>query len=724
MLKKADCGSCCSAPAVDEDCRIEEGTAEWSSSCRFSLQGLGCASCAGKIEVAIQELPQVLSARLNFTAGSLRIESPRPCSELLDEVRTIVERFEPGVSVRPWQEAGESKPGRHIRQQFWRLGGGALLLVLALLLERFAAASLAVLCYLASYLIAGGSVLMAAASNLRRGGWFDEHLLMSIATIGALFLGEYPEAVAVMLFYLLGEIVQGRAVDHSRREIAALLDIRPDSANLLEGQQLRRVDPNQLDVGQLILVRPGERVPLDGVIIDGESLLDSSALTGESRPRRKMLGDEVLAGMINGAGSLTLRVVRPFSQSTLARVIELVENASENKANTERFITRFARVYTPLVVLVATLIALLPPLFFGDWQAWLYRALIFLVVSCPCALLISIPLGFFGGIGRASKQGILVKGGNFLEALAQVETVVFDKTGTLTRGVFEVRQVLPQADFSAEQLLELAALAEIDSNHPIGKSIRDKYARKLDRRRISELQEHPGLGVAARVDGRQVLAGNRKLLRRFDLNPLRSDEPGTAVYLAVDGRYAGVLLIADELREGAAGAVARLRRLGVSHIEMLSGDRKLEAQRIAESLRLDGWRAELLPDQKLEALEQLQSQRRQGKLVMVGDGINDAPVLARADVGVAMGGLGSDAAIEAADVVLMTDEPDKLATAIETARLTRRIVWQNITLAFTAKGLVMLLGVFGLATIWQAIFADVGVAVLAVLNSVRIIRDD
>ncbi len=723
MLKRADCGSCCSVPEAEEDCRIEEQSAAWASSCRFALQNLGCASCAGKIEAAIMELPQVVDAQLNFTAGSLRIESPRPCSDLLAEVREIVERFEPGVSVRPWQEAGQTKPGRHIRLQLYRLAGGAALLIIALLLERFVSQPLAIVIFMASYLLAGGSVLLAAVANLRRGGWFDEHLLMSIATLGAIFLGEYPEAVAVMLFYLLGEIVQGQAVDRSRREIAALLDIRPDSANLLEGQQVRTVDPNQLDIGQLILVRPGERVPLDGVIIDGESLLDSSALTGESRPRRQTIGDEVLAGMINGAGSLTLRVVRPFAQSTLARVIELVENASENKANTERFITRFARVYTPLVVLAATLIAVLPPLFVGDWSAWLYRALIFLVVSCPCALVISIPLGFFGGIGRASRQGILVKGGNFLEALGKVETVVFDKTGTLTRGVFEVREILPEEGFTATDLLEKAALAEIDSNHPIGQSIRKKYAQKLDRSLISDLQEQPGLGVAARIDGQQVLAGNRKLLQQAGISPPRLQQAGTAVYLAINGTYAGALLIADELRGDAAEAVARLRQLGVTHIEMLSGDRRREAQRIAEILQLDGWRAELLPDQKLEALEQLLAQRNRGPLVMVGDGINDAPVLARADVGVAMGGLGSDAAIEAADVVLMTDEPGKLATAIETARLTRRIVWQNIVLAFVAKGGVMLLGVFGLATIWQAIFADVGVAVLAVLNAVRIIRE-
>lgn len=720
MLKKADCSHCCCEPLTTDDCTIEAPLT--ATSCRFSLQGLGCASCAGKIETAIQELSHVSDAYLNFTAGSLRIESPLQCNELLREVRTIVERFEPGVAVRPWAEAKMETPGRNIRAQLWRLSGGALLLMLALVVDSLWAPLPALVCYLLSYLLAGSSVLLAALSNLRRGGWFDEHLLMSIATIGAFALGEYPEAVAVMLFYLLGEIVQGRAVDHSRREIAALLNIRPDSANLLEGQQVRIVSPDDVAVGQLILVRPGERVPLDGVIIAGEALLDSSALTGESRPRRKSLGDEVLAGMINGSASLTLRTVRPIGDSAISRVISLVESASEKKANTERFITRFARVYTPAVVVVATLIAVLPPLLGGGWADWLYRALIFLVVSCPCALVISIPLGFFGGIGRASKQGILVKGGNYLEALSQVEMVVFDKTGTLTKGVFDVQQILPAGSFSAAEILELAALAEIDSGHPIGQSIRKKYGQRLARNRVAQLQELPGFGLSLEIDGRPVLLGNSKLLERAGIDVPAIEAVGSPVYLAVDGNYAGVLLIADQLREDAAIAIARLRELGVRQVMMLSGDRQQEVQRVATELKLDGWKAELLPEQKLNALENYQKKCRQGRLVMVGDGINDAPVLARADVGIALGGLGSDAAIEAADVVLMTDEPGKLATAIETARLTRRIVWQNITLAFVAKGAVMFLGLLGMATIWQAIFADVGVALLAVLNAVRIIK--
>ncbi|WP_303722429.1 heavy metal translocating P-type ATPase [Malonomonas rubra] len=721
MRKKVDCHSDnCRSATADEICRIEAPLS--ASSCRFSLQGLGCANCAGKIEETILELPHVADAYLNFTAGSLRVDSPRPCHELLAEVRDIVERFEPGVAVRPWAEAKIEKPGKHIKNQILRISIGSALCLIAILVESYWSNQAAVLFYLGSYLTAGGSVLLAAFSNLRRGGWFDEHFLMSVATLGALLLGEYTEAVAVMLFYLLGEIVQGRAVDHSRREIAALLDIRPDRANLLEGHQVRVVSPDEVEVGQMVLVRPGERVPLDGVIVEGESLLDSSALTGESRPRRRTIGDEVLAGMVNTTTSLTLRVARVLSKSTLARVIDLVEHASEKKANTERFITRFARVYTPLVVLAAALVALLPPMFVGNWGAWLYRALIFLVVSCPCALLISIPLGFFGGIGRASKQGILVKGGNYLEALAMVETVVFDKTGTLTQGVFEVQQILPAAGFSTDEILELAALAEIDSPHPIGQSIRNRYNGKLERHRVNQLTERAGMGVSSQVDGRLVLIGNRKYLAQAGIDAPESDAVGTPVYLAVDEVYVGTLLIADRLREDAVDAVKRLRALGVSKVRMLSGDRQQEALRMAKELGLDSWKAELLPDQKLTALESYQQKCRQGRLIMVGDGINDAPVLARADVGVAMGGLGSEAAIEAADVVLMTDEPAMLATAIETARLTRRIVWQNIAFAFTAKSVVMLLGVLGLATIWQAIFADVGVALLAVLNAVRIIK--
>lgn len=694
-----------------------------SNSRKFALAGLTCTSCAAGIEQSLRLQPVIRAVQINFNQASLKVDSDLPTAELLPLLQRIGESVETGLVVSPWGEKPELLESGE-RLQWIKLAIGSLLLLAGFLIARGNPDSyLAIACYLTSYLLVGGNVLLAALRNLRNKFWFDENLLMTIATVGALVIGEYPEAVAVMLFYLVGEIFQGRAVDRSRRAIGALIDIRPDSANLLLDGQVQTVKPQQVQIGELIVVRPGERVPLDGEIIDGESLLDTSALTGEAVPRRMVQGDELLAGMINNDGVLKVRVLRPFDQSTLARILDLVEHASENKAGTERFITRFARIYTPLVVATAALIALLPPLLLGaDWIDWFYRSLIFLVVSCPCALLVSIPLGFFGGIGRASHQGILVKGGNHLETLARTGTVVFDKTGTLTRGVFEVQTIAPASGWNSEQLLELAAMAETHSTHPVGKSIRSACEQPFDPDRLQSNRELPGLGIVATIDGRQVLVGNRRLLLQEGVDVAPVPGSGTAVHLLVDGEYAGHLLIADAIREDAEQTISRLRELGVKRMVMLSGDREPAVREVAERLGLDGFHAELLPDQKLEIVEELLADSHRGKLAVVGDGINDAPILARADVGVAMGGLGSDAAIEAADVVLMTDEPAKLATGIETARLTERIVWQNISLAFSAKGIVMLLGLFGLASIWQAIFADVGVALLAVLNAIRIVR--
>ena len=702
---------------------MEQGDTLTAKSRKFALTGLTCTSCAAAIETTLRQQPRIDAVRINFNQASLRVESELPTAELLPLLQRIGESVETGLVVSPWGEKPAALASREWLQ--WaKLGLGSLLLLAGFLIARDAPASVpAIGCYLVSYLLVGGTVILAALRNLRNRFWFDENLLMTIATVGALIIGEYPEAVAVMLFYLIGEILQGRAVDRSRRAIGALIDIRPDSANLLEDGQVRSVAPQQVGIGARIVVRPGERVPLDGAIIDGTSLLDTSALTGEAVPRRMVAGDTLLAGMINGEGVLTVRVDREYAQSTLARILDLVEHASENKAGTERFITRFARIYTPLVVAAALLIAVLPPLVFGGgWSDWFYRSLIFLVVSCPCALLVSIPLGFFGGIGRASHQGILVKGGNHLETLARTETVVFDKTGTLTRGVFEVRTIAPAPAWQRRELLELAALAETHSNHPVGQSIRTACACDLDPDRLQESRELPGLGIVATIDARRVLVGNHRLLMREGIEVAAVTGSGTAVHLAVDGVYAGYLLIADVVRDDALETVARLRKLGVRRMVMLSGDREAAVREVAQQLGLDEYHAELLPDQKLAKVEELLAEQHRGRLLVVGDGINDAPILARSDVGVAMGGLGSDAAIEAADVVLMTDEPAKLATAIETARLTERIVWQNIALAFTAKGAVLLLGLFGLATIWQAIFADVGVALLAVLNAIRIVR--
>jgi Cd2+/Zn2+-exporting ATPase len=702
---------------------VEQGDTLTAKSRKFALTGLTCTSCAAAIETTLRQQPRIDAVRINFNQASLRVESELPTAELLPLLQRIGESVETGLVVSPWGEKPAALASREWLQ--WaKLGLGSLLLLAGFLIARDAPASVpAIGCYLVSYLLVGGTVILAALRNLRNRFWFDENLLMTIATVGALIIGEYPEAVAVMLFYLIGEILQGRAVDRSRRAIGALIDIRPDSANLLEDGQVRSVAPQQVGIGARIVVRPGERVPLDGAIIDGTSLLDTSALTGEAVPRRMVAGDTLLAGMINGEGVLTVRVAREYAQSTLARILDLVEHASDNKAGTERFITRFARIYTPLVVAAALLIAVLPPLVFGGgWSDWFYRSLIFLVVSCPCALLVSIPLGFFGGIGRASHQGILVKGGNHLETLARTETVVFDKTGTLTRGVFEVRTIAPAPAWQRRELLELAALAETHSNHPVGQSIRTACACDLDPDRLQESRELPGLGIVATIDARRVLVGNHRLLMREGIEVAAVTGSGTAVHLAVDGVYAGYLLIADVVRDDALETVARLRKLGVRRMVMLSGDREAAVREVAQQLGLDEYHAELLPDQKLAKVEELLAEQHRGRLLVVGDGINDAPILARSDVGVAMGGLGSDAAIEAADVVLMTDEPAKLATAIETARLTERIVWQNIALAFTAKGAVLLLGLFGLATIWQAIFADVGVALLAVLNAIRIVR--
>ena len=691
---------------------------------KFSLTGLTCSSCAAGIEKSLRQQPQILSAQINFNQACLKVESNLPTEELLPLLQRIGEGVETGLIVTPWGESSFSRSEAGARVQWIKLGLGSLLLLTGVLASSMYPDSIfSISCYLTSYLLVGGNVIFAALRNIRNRFWFDENLLMTLATIGALLIGEYPEAVAVMLFYLIGEIFQGRAVDKSRRAIGALIDIRPDQANLLMNGKLSIVQPQQVHVGAQIVVRPGERVPLDGKVLAGESFLNTSALTGESVPRRMTPGDELLAGMINGEGVLTVRVLREFDQSTLARVLDLVEHASENKAQTERFITRFARIYTPLVVVAALLIGLIPPLLFGGgWSDWCYRALIFLVVSCPCALLVSIPLGFFGGIGRASHQGILVKGGNHLETLARAGTVVFDKTGTLTRGVFELQKIAPELGWKEDQLLELAALAETHSGHPVGKSIRAAYNGSFSADRLQESRELPGLGIVATIDGRRVLAGNRRLLQQEGLALEPAPGSGTAVHLAVEGEYVGYLVISDAIRDGAATAICRLRGLGIKRIVMLSGDRPAAVREVAEVLGFDEFHAELLPAQKLEKVEELLARQHRGKLVVVGDGINDAPVLARADVGVAMGGLGSDAAIEAADVVLMTDEPEKLATAIETARLTERIVWQNITLAFSAKGLVLILGLFGLASMWQAIFADVGVALLAVFNAIRIVR--
>lgn len=691
------------------------------------LNGLGCASCAAKIEAAVGKLPGVTGASVSFATKKLIIKADS--SHVLDTIAPKAEQIAQGIEdgIRVTEEASghEHQDGEDALSPFAlaRLVIGAVLFFAALLLRLDA--RLELFMYGAACLLAGVDVFVKAAKNIAHGHVFDENFLMGIAAIGAFAIGEYPEGAAVMLFYEIGELLQDSAVGRSRKAIAALMDIRPDFANVKDGDMVIRRTPQEVPVGALIVVRPGERVPLDGTVTDGRSMLDTSALTGESVPREAEPGSEVLSGSINKNGLLTIRVTKPYGESTVVKILELVENAASKKATTENFITKFARYYTPAVVVAALLIAVLPPLFVAgeSFSEWVNRALVFLVASCPCALVISIPLGYFGGIGGASANGILVKGGNYLEALSRVETVVFDKTGTLTKGVFEVTSVCPTVDLTPDALLEYAAYAESFSSHPISTSLVRKYGGAVNKADVTAVCELPGFGVSATVRGRAVIAGSAKLMQQESIVYMTPEETGTIVHVAVDGTYAGYIVISDELKDDSISALCRLREAGVAKLVMLTGDNRAAAEKIGRELGLDEVHAELLPDGKVAAVEALEAQLKPGnKLVFVGDGINDAPVLARADIGVAMGGIGSDAAIEAADVVLMTDEPSKLVAAIKVARKTRTVVLQNIVFALAVKAAVLILGAGGLATIWEAVFADVGVALIAVINAVRTMR--
>ena len=574
--------------------------------------------------------------------------------------------------------------------------------------------------FLVCYAVIGWDIVWKAVTNILHGQVFDENFLMTIATIGALILGEHSEGVAVMLFYQVGEWFQSYAVSKSRKSIASLMDIRPDYANVERNGKLEQVDPDEVNIGDTIVVKPGERVPLDGKIIKGTSALDTSALTGESMPRDVEPGMEVISGCINQTGILTIQTTKKYGESTVAKILDLVENASDKKGKTENFISRFARYYTPIVVFAAIALAILPPLVTGQpFSIWIYRALTFLVISCPCALVISIPLSFFGGIGGASKIGVLVKGSNYLESLAHTEVVVFDKTGTLTKGSFAVSQI-KSIDMKEEQLLELAAYAEDYSNHPISQSIQKAYGKKIDNSRISDVQEIAGHGVRAVIDGKTVLAGNAKLMNRENIAYTPSDAIGTVIYLACNGKYAGYIVIEDEVKADAPAAIMALKEIGVRKTVMLTGDADAVGKKVAQKLGLDQAYTELLPVDKVDRVEAMLKQTSEkGKLVFVGDGINDAPVLARADVGIAMGAMGSDAAIEAADVVLMDDDPRKISKAIRISRKCLGIVYQNIVFAIGIKLICLVLGALGLANMWLAIFADVGVMILAVLNAIR-----
>lgn len=702
----------------------------------YLLKGLDCPNCSAKIEKEVGELDGVTSSTVNLMNQTLTVQAGTSvAASLLDTVTTIVHSHEPDVEMSEKQPEATAPVKKEEKAAVYndedkkrtiRLAVGAAVYAIGMALTVFAKlptpAELAFL--IVAYVILGWDVVWQAVKNITRGQVFDEHFLMSVSTIGAFAIGEYPEAVAVMLFYQVGEFFQSLAVKRSRKSISDLMDIRPDSATVKRNGVLQVVSPESVAVGEIIVVKPGEKIPLDGIVVDGESMLDTKALTGESVPRSIRKGDEALSGCINQSGLLTLKVTKSFGESTVSKIIDLVENASARKAPTENFITTFARYYTPVVVGMAAVLAIIPPLVLGGgWSEWLRRGFVFLIVSCPCALVISIPLTFFGGIGAASKRGVLVKGSNYLEALDKVSVVVFDKTGTLTKGVFEVANIIPAAGYQKEQVLEYAAQAESYSNHPIAKSILAAYGKSIDQKQFSGFEEISGHGISVMVQGKKVLSGNSKLMESEKIAYSACDAAGTKVYVAADGSYVGCILIADEVKPDSNRAIAELKKIGVEKTVMLTGDDERIGKSVADELGLDAYYAQLLPDQKVEKLEMLDKQKRQGsKLAFVGDGINDAPVLARADVGIAMGGLGSDAAIEAADVVLMTDEPSKLVEAIDVAKATKRIVMQNIVIALGIKSVFLVLGALGMAGMWEAVFGDVGVTIIAVPNAMRILK--
>ncbi|MDR2784803.1 MAG: cadmium-translocating P-type ATPase [Treponema sp.] len=695
------------------------------------VSGLECPHCAGKIEAEIGRIEGVTAAILDFVSQRITIRAAdrNRLPAIIEKASGLVRQIEPAVQVSVEEE---KKPGTgriNRRALAYRAvqAAGAAIFVLGLAAGPEAPWDLAV--FLASYLFIGWDVLLRAGRNISRGQVFDENFLMCIATVGAFAIGEYPEGAAVMLFYQAGEFFQNLAVNRSRASISALMDIKPDFARVKKGEEMRTVPPEEVVPGDLIVVKAGEKVPLDGRVVEGFSALDTSALTGEALPRDVGPGSEILSGSINRNGLLIVEVSREFGESTVSKILKLVESAGSKKSPAENFITKFARYYTPVVVFAAAALALIPPLVIEGavFADWINRGLIFLVVSCPCALVISIPLSFFGGIGGASKKGILVKGSGYLDALARVDTVVFDKTGTLTSGVFKLTRIMPSNGFTEAELLSCAARGEQFSNHPIALSICQAYTRmtgrEIEDERVGAVNEIAGKGVRVRIDGRDVLIGNDSLLAGEGIACRKPDIPGTLVHLVIDRVYAGCLVISDELKPDSVQAVQNLKAAGVRTVVMLTGDSKIAGETIGRELGLDAVYTELLPQDKVTQLEALEEGLgNRGKLVFVGDGINDAPALARSDIGIAMGGVGSDAAIEAADVVLMTDEPSKLAGAIKIARKTRAIVWQNIIFALGVKAVILALGALGIATMWSAVFGDVGVALIAIANAMRALR--
>lgn len=695
----------------------------------FMLNGLDCANCAAKIETEIKNIEGIKFASVDYVSKRLtwEAESNTNVPMLVEKIESIVKKIEPDVKIALVKNPSKSKMEEKDdddeeghKKEIVELVIGGTLFVVGLIFKFQNWLELTI--FLISYIIVGRKVVLSAIKGIVRGQVFSEHFLMSVATIGAFFVGEYPEGVAVMLFYLVGELFEDMAVDNSRKSISELMDIRPDYANLQVGEELKKVSPDEVNIGNKIVVKPGEKISLDGKVIEGTSMVDTAALTGESVPRELKPGSDALSGFVNKNGVLTIEVTKGFGESTVSKILDLVQNASNKKAPTEKFITKFARYYTPVVVFGALALAIIPPLVIpgASFSDWIYRGLVFLVVSCPCALVLSIPLGFLGGIGGASKKGILVKGGNYLEALNNVEAVVFDKTGTLTKGVFKVTKAISENGYTEDELIKYAAYAESYSNHPIALSIIAAYHAEIDKYKIENYQEIAGHGIKVNVNGKEVLVGNTKLMISENIQYTDVDTLGTVVHVAIDKKYAGSIIISDEVKEDSAKTIKELKALGVRKTVMLTGDLKKVADNIGKELGLDKVYSELLPADKVEKVESLEAQKsHKGKIVFVGDGINDAPVLARADIGIAMGGLGSDAAIEAADVVIMTDEPHKVASAIKIAKRTRNIVSQNIVFALGVKAIFLVLGALGLASMWAAVFADMGVALIAVVNAMR-----
>ncbi len=699
----------------------------------LELDGLDCAGCADNIVEYTKTIKGVKEVDLNFVNKKMNIELEdiRLKNEVVDLVTEKMKQLEPHVKVNDLTSGKDKKEPKEVKSKSPSQNKDLLRIIIAGIFFAIPYAlklegSARFISFLVSYIIVGTDVILTAIRNIKAGNAMDEHFLMTVATIGAFIIGEYPEGVAVMLFYQLGEYFQGRAVNHSRSSIKALMDIRPDYANLLIDGEVVVVDPEDIEIGDYILIRPGEKVPLDGIVVEGNSTLDTSNITGESVPRSIKEGEDLVSGVVNNQGVLKVKVTKEFGDSTIVKILDLVENASSRKAPTENFITKFSRYYTPIVVYAALAIGVIPPLLFGgQWADWAYKAFVFLVISCPCALVISIPLGFFGGIGAASKEGILIKGGNYLEALNDIDTVVFDKTGTITKGVFKVTEIKTYSDYSKEDILEIAAYGEVYSNHPIGVSIISSYDKEIDKTRIQEYEEIAGNGIKAKMGDRYFYLGNKSLLEGRSIKVNEEDSIGTVVYIAEDNKHIGTIIVSDELKDNIKESLEELNSVGIKNTIMLSGDNKETVEKVAKASGINIAYGELLPQDKVAKFEEiLKNKDPKHKVAFVGDGVNDAPVLARADIGIAMGGLGSDAAIEASDIVIMTDEIHKISTGIKIANKTKRIVTQNIILALGVKFIVLALGVFGKASMWQAVFADVGVSIIAIFNSIRALKVD